>query len=86
MSTEETEEPKPDGFLMRIVKSPALHVALPVGVVAYVRITTGQWPSVEQIGIGAALLIARGQAFVDMVSGAVKAVKPKAKEPPPASP
>jgi hypothetical protein len=82
--TAPTKPPTP-GLIVRVVKSPLVHVALPIGVVAYLRITTGQWPTIEQIGIGAALLLSRAQAAAEIV-GKFFAGEKQAPPPPPDEP
>lgn len=86
MTTTEAPAKKPNLFV-RIVQSPIVHVLLPVGVVGYMRYTSGNWPTIEQIGIGAALLLARIQAAAELVSKyVVRGGKDEPAEPKPETP
>jgi hypothetical protein len=73
---------------------PALHVALPVGALAYLRLTTGKWPTLEEWIAGGTLLVARFGAMVGTIRKAVglggstadDEVEPPAPPAPPAPP
>lgn len=59
---------------------PALHVALPIGALAYLRITTGKWPTIEEWIAGGTLLVARFGALAGMIQKAVGGIGDAAKE------
>lgn len=57
--------------LRRLAANPALHMALPVGALAYLRLTTGKWPSVEEWIAGGTLLVSRFGAMIDMLKSSL---------------
>ncbi len=57
--------------LHKLAMNPALHMALPVGALAYLRLTTGKWPTVDEWIAGGVLLVSRFQALTDMIQKSV---------------
>lgn len=63
--------PTPADRMRALAMHPAVHVALPVGALAYLRLTTGKWPTIEEWIAGGTLLVVRFGALVGTIRKAV---------------